>query len=208
MLKTTGMMPHITAAEREKTAFELECPDKSIKCFCSGAKNADDTNLDAPWRSVSKRATLGSRACVMTRRLSPVGLCCALLALAIQFSFGVAGGAFTGPAGSVPSPLGAGQQEIAVLSALLPGAGILCHSDGDAPSQVPETPGPRHSHGDCAICPLCVPMAQPIAASPASQELPPPSVVTVRMAAPPPQATAPPIPRFASARPRAPPALT
>ena len=138
----------------------------------------------------------------MIHRVSRSGLFLALLALVIQFASGMAGGFLSGayrPAPSAP--------EIALLSALLPGAGILCHGDTDAPSQVPGSPGQQHQHGDCAICPLCVVIAQPLATPAASPSLPPPSMLAVRLAAPPPQATAPPFAVHANAQPRAPPAL-
>jgi hypothetical protein len=135
----------------------------------------------------------------MIPRLSPAGLFLALLAVAMQLALGAAGGSGR----AAPIPDAARGAELALLSALLPGASILCHADTDAPSPIPQ---PRE-HGDCAICPLCAAIAHP-AALPATPAILPSLLLAIPLAAPPPPATAPPAIDRTSAQPRAPPALT
>ncbi len=149
----------------------------------------------------------------MTRRLSPAGLFLALLALAMQLSVGMAAapGHLTHAQATHAQASGQGfreqRPELAFLASLLPGADVLCQTDaGDAPDHMPGSPG--HPHGDCALCPLCVAIAQPAAIPAASPVLAPPARLAIALAAPPPQATAPPRDVKTSAQPRAPPFLT
>jgi hypothetical protein len=138
----------------------------------------------------------------MVCRSSSTGLVLTITALLLQLAFGVAGGSIRVASDAVPARLQA-------LSALLPGADILCHTDGnDGTGQSsPGHPGQQH-HGDCAICPVCFAFAQPVAMLAAQPVLPQRLAVVVSLAAPPPPATAPPGLLRTSAQPRAPPVLT
>jgi hypothetical protein len=164
-----------------------------------------DTNM-----TLVARLFLFTRCChtlgiEMVRRSSSSGLIMALTALLLQLAFGVAGGSMLvssdATRGTRPGPL-------SELSALLPGADILCHTNADdAGRPAPQAPG-KHHHGDCAICPICVATAQTatmLAMLPAvPQRLP----VAVRLAALQPPAAAPPGTSRTSVQPRAPPSLT
>jgi hypothetical protein len=77
----------------------------------------------------------------------------------------------------------------------------ICHG-GEEPV---DTPAPQHSD-DCLLCPMCLAVVGPSVLLPAGAAvLPIPSVRAIGLAAPPPQATAPPSAFRLSSQPRAPP---
>ena len=117
---------------------------------------------------------------MVRRRLSPLGLFAAILALAAQLVAGAL----------VPQPSWAASHHHSQS----------CADMGKAPAH------DRQHKPDCPFCPFCLAVAHPaptlLAAPP---PLPAPSVVLVAHAAPLPPARAPPPLPFPAARPRAPP---
>ncbi len=90
----------------------------------------------------------------------------------------------------------------AVAVTVLPDAIPICHSDGTA-GPVPADGRPTHPDA-CALCPLCLTVAQGAVLPTVLSAMPLPSVTAPSDAMPPP-ATGPPQPPRLAARPRAPP---
>lgn len=113
-------------------------------------------------------------------RLSPIGLCGAILALAVQLA----------AAALVLQP-----------ALAMPENGVICHADpGKSPA-----PAPQHHAPGPALYPvfLAVFLPAPVSAA-APVLLPPPAIAVLRSSLPPP-ARAPPVRRVATACPRGPP---
>ncbi|MBV8615598.1 MAG: hypothetical protein JOY66_17785 [Acetobacteraceae bacterium] len=116
---------------------------------------------------------------MVRRRLSPLGLFAAILALAAQLVAGAL----------VPQPSWAASHHHSQS----------CADMGKAPAH------DRQHKPDCPFCPFCLAVAHPAPTLAAPPPLPAPSVVLVAHAAPLPPARAPPPLPFPAARPRAPP---
>lgn len=137
----------------------------------------------------------------MCRQSSPAGLVLALLALVFQLAFSVAGGSMRVASNPVSAQLQA-------LSALLPGADLLCHTDTAEGTGHPTSPSPYRHHGDCAICSVCFASSQPVAMFAVPPVIPLGAAVAVSLALSPPSAMALPVSVRTSIQPRAPPILT